>query len=230
MLRRFFEDEPLLIFNFECLQKCLVFIDESSLSMVFLLILNITYNVGHSAFGIREGAVTFLPCKRRSCEVIVIDPFCAFYRLGSCPHEPLPIRSNFLLCSSYRLGSCPHEPLPIRSNFLLCSSYPLCSCPHEPLPIRSNFLIYSSYRLCSCPHEPLPIRSNFLLCSSQMATFVFRYRNTLRLMDKTTFGYKRKSFIETGEIYFWTATISNNYSVYLPPSGASLSLCALACA
>ncbi len=27
-------------------------------------------------------------------------------------------------------------------------------------------------------------------------------------MDKTTFEYKRKSFIETGEIYFWTATIS----------------------
>ena len=28
-------------------------------------------------------------------------------------------------------------------------------------------------------------------------------------MDKTSLEYQRKSFIETGEIYFWTATINN---------------------
>ena len=62
--------------------------------------------------------------------------------------------------------------------------------------------------LGSCPHEPLPIRSNFLLCSSQMATFVFSHKNIPRQMDKSTFEHKRKSFVETGEIYFWTATIN----------------------
>lgn len=35
-------------------------------------------------------------------------------------------------------------------------------------------------------------------------------------MDKDAFNYKRKSFIEPGEIYFWTATI-NNWQRLLKP-------------
>ena len=37
-------------------------------------------------------------------------------------------------------------------------------------------------------------------------------------MDKSLLEYKRKSFIELGEIYFWTATINNWYKLLLPYS------------
>jgi REP element-mobilizing transposase RayT len=37
-------------------------------------------------------------------------------------------------------------------------------------------------------------------------------------MDKSLLEYKRKSFIELGEIYFWTATINNWYKLLLQDS------------
>jgi hypothetical protein len=52
----------------------------------------------------------------------------------------------------------------------------------------------------SCPHEPSPLRLKNLYIESKLLT--------LNMHDNDS-SYKRKSFIEIGEIFFWTATINN---------------------
>ena len=46
--------------------------------MMYFLVLNITDNIGHMAFGIRECTIAFLPCKRTCTKILILYPFTAF--------------------------------------------------------------------------------------------------------------------------------------------------------